>query len=259
MKRTEALSFIIGAATGVAAGMVGVGGGEFRIPALVYLMGTSMTAVASSNLLIGLLTVTASLLLRLLLGLAGEASILYGAYLFLGSIPGAYVGAAVAGRASNVVLRLIVTAYLLVVGLRLALEPLVGEVREALLVQESLVPLCLAFLGFLISVVSAIFGVAGGEMRIPALIMLFGLGVKQAGTASLIASVATVSVGFLKHLRMGHFRAEFTRATLSMAVGSSLGALAGALLAARMYEQHLKLALGAILILATVRFVMRNR
>lgn len=243
-------------AIGAIAGMIGVGGGEFRIPALAYLMGGSMAAVATSNLLIGFFTVTVSFILRILTGLAGDNSILYGAYLSIGSIFGAYLGAMVTGRVSDKALRLIVVAYLVVIGLRFALEPLIGEVHESLLFQEDLVPLCLIGFGFLVSTLSAMFGVAGGEMRIPILIMAFGLEVKLAGTASLFASITTVGVGFLKHLRMGHFEVKFTGATLSMAVGSILGAFVGTLLAVPMSERCLKPMLGAVLIAATIRFVM---
>lgn len=256
--RREAASLAVGLGTGAAAGMIGVGGGEFRIPALARLIRGPMVSIASTNLAVGLFTVTASLCIRSLVGLVGEEALLYGAYLSLGSVPGAYFGAAAAGRAPERALRLAVAAYLLAVGLRFLLDPLV-EVRGALLIEGPLVPPCLALLGFAIAALSAAFGVAGGEMRIPLLIIAFGLDVRQAGTASLLASVATVGVGLAKHVSMGHFRAGSARVAWPMGAGSSLGIVAGVLLALQMHEQHLKVALGAILVLATVRFVAREQ
>ncbi|MEM4700502.1 MAG: sulfite exporter TauE/SafE family protein [Candidatus Nezhaarchaeales archaeon] len=254
--RREVASLAVGLGTGAAAGMIGVGGGEFRIPALVRLVGGCMASVASVNLLIGLLTVSASLLLRSLAGLAGGEAILYGAYLSLGSAPGAYLGAAAAGRVPDRALRAAVAAYLLVVGLRLLLEPLVGEVHEALRVEGALAPPLLALLGLAVGAVSAMFGVAGGELRIPALMMLFGMGVREAGTASLVASIATVGVGLAGHALAGRLEAGSGRVAWPMAAGSSLGIAAGVSLASQVHEGHLRLALGAILVLATVRFVV---
>ncbi|MEM1525355.1 MAG: sulfite exporter TauE/SafE family protein [Nitrososphaerales archaeon] len=254
-----ALSFILGLVIGIVAGIIGVGGGEFRIPALTYLMGSSIIVTASLNLLIGFFTVIVSFFLRLSTSLAGDNSILYGAYLSIGSIFGAYLGAMITGKFSDRILRLIIVAYLLIMGLRFTFEPLIGEVRENLLFQENLIPFYLIVFGFLISMLSAMFGVAGGEMRIPILIMAFGLGIKLAGTASLFASIVTVGIGFLKHFHMGHFEVKFTWITLSMAIGSILGAFTGTFLAIFIHEQHLKPILGVVLIIATIRFVMRQQ
>src|SRR6185503_15339077 len=50
--------------TGAAAGFIGVGGGEFRIPVLVDLLGLPLTAAGAVNLLVGLFTVALSLYRR---------------------------------------------------------------------------------------------------------------------------------------------------------------------------------------------------
>ncbi|MEM1994961.1 MAG: sulfite exporter TauE/SafE family protein [Nitrososphaerales archaeon] len=252
--RKNVLSFVVGVVIGVVAGLIGVGGGEFRIPALTYLTSSSMTVVASSNLLIGFFTVFVSFLLRLLKGLASSSSILFGAYLSVGSIVGAYLGALMSGKFSNRALRILVIAYLLIVGLRFTFEPLIGEVSETLLFQENVIPIYLICFGFLVSVLSAMFGVAGGEMRIPILIMAFGLGAKLAGTASLFASIATVGIGFLQHYRMGHFEVRFTWIALFMTIGSILGTILGTFLVVTLDDRYLKLILGVVLIAATLRF-----
>src|SRR5215471_13517792 len=50
-----------GLLTGVAAGLIGVGGGEFRMPVLVSILNFPLRIAASVNLIIGLATVTVSL------------------------------------------------------------------------------------------------------------------------------------------------------------------------------------------------------
>ncbi len=258
MKIRIIVSFIMGVIIGLAAGMIGVGGGEFRIPALTYLMSGPINAVAVSNLLIGFFTVLISFFLRLSSGLAGETSILYGFYLSIGSILGAYTGAIMTDKVSERKLKLILGIYLAIIGIRFILEPVIGEVEPNLIFQQGLVPFYLGLFGFLIGIVSSMFGVAGGEMRIPILIILFGLGVKIAGTISLFASIATVGTGFVKHFHLGHFEKKYTWITLSMTIGSVLGAFIGTSLAVALPEQHLKMILGIILILATIRFAMKN-
>ncbi|MEM3382835.1 MAG: sulfite exporter TauE/SafE family protein [Nitrososphaerales archaeon] len=251
-------SFIIGMIIGLAAGIIGVGGGEFRIPALTYLMGGSMNVIITSNLIIGFFTVLLSFFLRLLYGLAGETSILYGFYLSIGSMFGACVGAIITSRVSDKNLKLIIGIYLTAIGIKFIFEPVLGEVGPNLIFQENLVPFYLCLFGFLVGMISSMFGVAGGEIRIPILVMLFGLGIKIAGTVSLLASIATVGTGLMKHLQMGHFEKKYIWITLPMTIGSALGVFVGTSLAVVMYEEHLKKILGIIVILATIRFFMKN-
>jgi uncharacterized membrane protein YfcA len=46
---------------------------------------------------------------------------------------------------------------------------------------------------FLVAAASGVLGVAGSEMRIPALMYLFATSVREAGTNSLLASIPTVA------------------------------------------------------------------
>src|SRR5439155_4963759 len=53
-----------GFVTGAAAGLIGVGGGEFRIPVLVQLLGFPLKLAGGVNLVVGLFTVILGLLRR---------------------------------------------------------------------------------------------------------------------------------------------------------------------------------------------------
>ncbi len=50
--------------------------------------------------------------------------------------------------------------------------------------------------GFVIGVVASLLGVAGGELLIPTLVLLFGVEIKLAGSLSLAVSLPTMIVGF---------------------------------------------------------------
>jgi len=52
--------------------------------------------------------------------------------------------------------------------------------------------------GFAIGIVAFLMGVAGGELLIPTLVLLFGADIKLAGSLSLTISLPTMLVGFAR-------------------------------------------------------------
>src|SRR5260370_39524457 len=56
-----ALAFLSGIVIGAAAGLIGVGGGEFRIPVLLHVLRLPVKVAAGVNLIVGLFTVTLAL------------------------------------------------------------------------------------------------------------------------------------------------------------------------------------------------------
>jgi uncharacterized membrane protein YfcA len=106
-----------------------------------------------------------------------------------------------------------------------------------------------------IGLVSSLLGVAGCEMIIPTLIFGFGLDIRTAGTASLIISLPAVAVGVLRHARAGGYRDRIALLSIGapMAAGSVLGAVAGAAMLPFVPVGALKLSLGVILLLSSVK------
>jgi uncharacterized protein len=62
------------------------------------------------------------------------------------------------------------------------------------------IPLAIAGVaaGFAIGVVASLLGVAGGELLIPTLVLLFGADIKLAGSLSLAVSLPTLMVWFTR-------------------------------------------------------------
>ena len=83
--------------------------------------------------------------------------------------------------------------------------------------------------GFVIGVVAALLGVAGGELLIPTLVLLFGADIKLAGSLSLAVSLPTMLVGFARYSRDRSFvvLGENRRFVLVMAAGSIVGSFIG--------------------------------
>ena len=250
------IASFFGLLIGFAAGLLGVGGGEFRLPVLICLLGFPVAIAAAANLLIGVLTVTVGLAKRLTMGVFESGTIGLIVFMGVGSIFGAYVGASLTGRVKEKYLKHAVGVLLVVLGLKMihgafALEPtggpVVGYPLDMLIFG--------AILGLMIGIVCGSLGVAGGELRIPLLIYLFGLGIKSAGTVSLAVSIPAVSAGAFRHERMGHVSRHIVYTCVAMGVPSVIGAYMGGTLVIGASEVFLKALLGVILLLATVRIV----
>lgn len=98
-------------------------------------------------------------------------------------------------------------------------------------------------------------GVAGGELIIPTIMILFGVDIKLAGSLSLAVSIPTIIMGLVKYRRGGKLgdvrgRLPFI---LWMSAGSILGALVGSYLLAYTRVSLLQLLLGLILLVSAVK------
>lgn len=250
-------AFLYGAPIGALGGLIGLGGAEFRLPVLKAVFHYPTRRAIALNLAVSLLTLLASLVVRLRVGpreaLLPLLPVIAG--LIAGSILGAWLGASYASRISIAQLDRWVFVLLVGIGVLLIAEGLLpwqaGGIPWGLAVRLPLAALC----GLGIGVVSSLLGVAGGELIIPTLVFLFGADIKIAGTASVLVSLPTVLSGLFRYARAGAFaeRGDLSALVLPMGLGSILGAFAGGLLVPYVPAGALKLGLGAILILSAVR------
>jgi uncharacterized membrane protein YfcA len=251
LSRDGFVALVAGIVLGTAAGLIGVGGGEFRIPVLLYLLGLEVKTAAGVNLVVGLFTVILAFVRRWGQQAWPSEDLALAAILVVASLVGSIVGARQAHRLPSRPLKRIVLGYLLIVGTWMIVEA-VAHIEVELLNPEGIARWVLAAgVAFLIGAVSSSLGVAGGEMRIPALMYLFGYGVKEAGTISLLASIPTVGAGAVAYRRMGHIPNRALLIALIMGAGSLLGVLVGTSLLPFVNRHVLKGLLGSVLLLAT--------
>jgi uncharacterized membrane protein YfcA len=109
--------------------------------------------------------------------------------------------------------------------------------------------------GLVIGAVASLLGVAGGELLIPALILLFGADIKLAGSLSLAVSLPTMLVGFARYSRDQSFTvlARNRAFLLAMAAGSIVGTLLGGLLLGVVPGTVLLPALAVLLLISAVK------
>lgn len=111
-----------------------------------------------------------------------------------------------------------------------------------------------------IGVVASVMGVAGGELLIPTIVLLYGLDIKLAGSMSLAVSLPTMVVAFARYSQDRSFSilADRRRFVVVMAAGSLVGSVIGGLLVDPVPEGVLIPALSAILLVSAAK-VWRHR
>jgi uncharacterized protein len=262
VRRSPVAALLYGAPIGLLGGLIGLGGAEFRLPVLAGVFGYAARRAVALNLAISLVTVVSAVFIRggtlSFVPLLGLVPVI--ASMIAGAVSAAYVGTALVHRISERLLERVILVFLVVIGSALIVEAFLPQDVPALLPDAPPVRVVAAVLfGLGIGLVSSLLGVAGGELIIPTLVFAFGVGIKTAGTASLLISVPTVAVGVLRHRRLGSFadRADLTRTVAPMGAGSVIGAVAGGFLVGVVAATVLKFVLGVILIVSAVRIFYR--
>jgi uncharacterized protein len=260
--RESLVAFLISIPIGLLGGLIGLGGAEFRLPVLIGVLKRQAREAVPINLAVSLVTIIASLLTRA--HVVSEfpfrelLPVLFS--MILGAVLAAFVAAGVASRISSHLLETWMKFLLVSIGFLLIIEGFI-PIHSANLIHN---PLYVQYLvgilaGILIGVVSSTLGVAGGELIIPTLIFIFGIGIKLAGTASLIISLPTVCTGLFRYYRSHTFfkRSVTTQIVIPMGVGSVIGSILGGLLLGIVSQNGLKVLLGVILIFSAIRMFLR--
>jgi uncharacterized membrane protein YfcA len=255
IERRSLAAFAGGAVIGALGGLIGLGGAEFRLPLLIGAFRFAALQAVILNKAMSLVVVGSASPFRAaavpFASVAVHWSIIVN--LLAGSLLGAWFGAGWATRlASHTLYRVIAVlllgiAVVLVIGQDTAATGamLTGAVQVAAGVAA----------GFVIGIVAALLGVAGGELLIPTLILLFGVDIKLAGSLALAVSLPTMLVGFARYSRDRSFvvLAENRRFVLVMAAGSILGSFIGSRLLGLVPDTVLLPLLAVILVLSAVK------
>ena len=253
-----------GAAVGALGGLIGLGGAEFRLPLLLGWFGIRARRAVPLNLLVSLVTIVAALIGRALAldATALPAHLVEILTIGTGAMAAAWIGAGWLAGMSDHLLERIIAVVLLAMAVVLIAEGALPLAPAFDLTGDPAVRVAVGLAcGVAIGLVSSLLGVAGGELIIPVLILLFGVDVKTAGTASLIISLPTVAAGLVRHWRRDAFDdpAPLREVAAPMALGSIVGASLGAALAGLVPAGALKLALGVVLGISALGLYRRSR
>lgn len=256
LARSKALAFSGGVSIGTLGGLIGLGGAEFRLPLLIGVFNFAALEAVILNKAASLAVVATALPFRagtVPLGAvaAGWPIILN---LLAGSLLGAWFGAGWATRLRSRTFYKVVAALLVAIAAVLVFgHDVAGNAGPLLDGASQRVAGLIA--GLIIGVVASLLGVAGGELLIPTLVLLFDVDIKLAGSLSLAVSLPTMLVGFLRYSKDQSFAVLGRNRgfLLSMVAGSILGTLVGGLLLGLVPAAFLLPALALILLLSAVK------
>ena len=258
--RRDIGAFAGGSIIGTLGGLIGLGGAEFRLPLLIGPFGFAALQAVILNKAMSLVVVATALPFRA----AAVPFAAVGAHwpiivnLLAGSLLGAWFGAGWATRLSSKNLYRVIAILLVVIAAILLFGHDVAT-TGALFTGPAQIAIGV-IAGFAIGVVASLLGVAGGELLIPTLILLFGVDVKLAGSLSLAVSLPTMLVGFARYSQDQSFSVlrNNGRFVLLMALGSIAGSFIGGQLLSVVSATVLIPLLVAILLISAVK-IWRHR
>jgi uncharacterized membrane protein YfcA len=253
--RGKPAAFAGGAAIGTLGGLIGLGGAEFRLPLLIGAFRFAALEAVILNKAMSLVVVASALPFRMttvpISAIAAHWPIILN--LLAGSLLGAWFGAGWAMRLASHTLHRVIAGLLVAIAVALLFghNPIASEA----VTTGAALAIAGAFAGFVIGVVAALLGVAGGELLIPTLLLLYGVDIKLAGSLSLVVSLPTMIVGFARYTQdrsfavLGHNRVF----VLAMAAGSIAGTFIGGQLLGWVPSAILLPALAAILVASAIK------
>lgn len=170
-----------------------------------------------------------------------------------GSAAGALAGTTVLQHLEGRALRLLFAGLLVVTAVRLLIETPSRSGRGDL---DPLMLAGLLALGVFAGVVAGLFGVGGGVVTVPALVLLFAVPDPIAKGTSLVVILPTAIVGTWRNVRYGNADLRVAAATGISGVVSAFGA---SLLAVRLEPQLSATLFGALLVVVAIRLVVVER
>ena len=113
-----------------------------------------------------------------------------------------------------------------------------------------------ALAGVVVGIFAALFGVGGGLLMVPFIVLVLDEGQHVAEGTSLLVMIATALVGALAHTRRGYV--DWKGAGV-VGVAGIAGAVAGALLALGTSGDVLRRAFGVVLVVVGLRLILTSR
>ena len=250
------LSLLFGALIGLTLGLLGGGGSILTVPILVYAIGLDAHAATGTSLAI---VGTSALLGAALHGRKGNVrlrrGLAFGAVSMLTALPGVWLNRLFPGR----VILLLFGCLMFVVGVRMVRRepaaPSAGmpEARPGETPPAAWLPF--VALGAAVGLLTGFFGIGGGFMIVPALVLAGGFSMQHAVGTSLLVITMTTAAALVGHF---HFGTVALGIVGMFVAGGVAGILSGSALAGYLPERTLAKAFGWFVILLAVFVVSQN-
>ena len=239
----------VGIAGGIVGSILGVGGGIIFTPTLT-LLGFQPTSVSSTSLIAVAFTsisstVSYARLRRIKYDTATKLAIL--------SAPGAVLGAYLSAVISTELFKLIFSVILISAVIYMLFNSHFKERKVEKGESQYHQPVAY-FCAFAAGVVSSLFGVGGGIIFVPLLLIMLGMRMYEAAPTSQFVIMISALIGIATHVMLGH--PAYLHA-LSLGAGAFAGGLIGAELSGRLRERLLQIFLSIYLLLVSCRLIFQ--
>jgi hypothetical protein len=264
------LTSLFGVLVGFSLGLTGGGGAIFAVPLLVY----GLSVPAREAVGVSLLTVGSTALVGFVQrARRGMVEFPTGLLFAVAGMIGAPVGTWLANRIPEAVLLGLFAMLMLVIAARMWRKAVDSAARLLVIVDDNAGPRCrrdpegklrltsqcamlLGLVGLGTGVLSGLFGVGGGFIIVPALVMYSGMGMQRAiGTSLLVITLISAS-GTASHLLAGKNLSLATAGLFS--AGSIAGLFAGSWLAQRLTGPALQKVFAAAIVVVAMYVIFRT-
>jgi uncharacterized protein len=237
----------IGIGGGIVGSIIGVGGGIIFSPTLT-LMGLPPTQVSSTSLIAVAFTSISSSI-----SYARQKRIKYetACKLALVSTPGAVLGAYLSSVISTDLFKIIFSIILILAVIYILVNGLIREgegEKKGSLRHHPLI----YFSAFVAGLVSSLFGIGGGIIFVPILLIMMSMRMYEAAPTSQLIIMISAVTGLATHVMLGH--PDYVHA-LSLASGAFAGGTIGAEISAHLRERLLRIFLSISLLIVASRLI----
>ena len=245
----------IGVTISLLSSMAGIGGGVFMVP-LFYFLGLGMSnAVGTSKFVITFISFVSMVnYLR-----SGRVDYRVGLAALAAMLPSSYVGAYLSGSLDSSILKFIVGSFIMIYSLRLLSMYVRRRVRKEGEESDHVVDPSLntllkcAFVGFIAGFIAGITGTAGGSVNMPLYTMVLGMPIHNAVATSFFTIFPTSVMATTQHVLRSEVVYDIA---IPFATGSLVGASIGSRLATKMRPQALRLIIGCVLLVTSVKMLL---
>lgn len=233
----------LGFAAGLLGSIIGLGGGIIIVPVLTF-FGFPPALAASNSIFAVFSNAIASSI-----SYAKQRRIEYSIGLKLGllSIPGTIVGAYVSSEITpsifKILFALILVSASIYIFSKRKIEPKNYNFSKQIMVLA-------VGASFFAGIISGLFGVGGGIIFVPLMVIAMGLAMKNAAPTSQFILLFASGSALVTHTLLGH--PDFYQALL-LAAGTFVGGLVGARLSLEIKENSLKILISIVMIVAAVK------
>ena len=233
----------LGFAAGIIGSMIGLGGGFVIVPILTF-FGFSPQLAASNSLFAAFSNAIASTT-----SYAKQKRIEYSIGLKLGllSIPGTILGAYISDGITPSSFKLLFGIVLLASSIYIFLKRKM-ESRDYNLSKQIMILAVGA--SFFAGIISSLFGIGGGVVFVPLMVIAIGLSMKMAAPTSQFILLFASASGMITHALLGH--PDFYQA-LFLSIGAFAGGLVGSRLSLRVDEKKLRILVTIVLVIAAIK------